>query len=173
LASYSYDTLGRLDTLTRANGATTSYSYDGADRLLQSSTVVSGTTVSAFQYGVDRLGLRTVVTETLGISTTALVADIQAGSGSSSPGAAVTLNGTLFFAASDGTNGSELWKSDGTSAGTVQVKDIATGSGSSSPGNLTVVNRQLRRRRQPHRGLGQRHAGAVADLRRRRPGGRI
>ncbi|RFS17326.1 ELWxxDGT repeat protein [Emticicia sp. C21] len=34
------------------------------------------------------------------------------------------LNGTLIFGANDGTVGAELWKSNGTSAGTVLVKDI-------------------------------------------------
>ena len=43
------------------------------------------------------------------------------------------VNGTLFFTANDGTNGRELWKSDGTADGTVLVKDIASGSSSSSP----------------------------------------
>ena len=42
------------------------------------------------------------------------------------------VNGTLFFAADDGTNGKELWKSDGTAAGTVMVKDI-------NPGTKIVV----------------------------------
>ena len=31
---------------------------------------------------------------------------------------------TLYFIANDGTNGDELWKSDGTASGTVMVKDI-------------------------------------------------
>jgi ELWxxDGT repeat protein len=38
------------------------------------------------------------------------------------------VNGTLFFVANDGTNGYELWKSDGTSSGTVLVRDINSGS---------------------------------------------
>ena len=59
------------------------------------------------------------------------------------------VNETLFFAANDGTNGYELWKSDGTNAGTVMVKDIYPGyttSGiaySSEPRNLTNVNGTL------------------------------
>jgi len=65
LASYVYDAAGRLETTTRANGATTSYSYDGADRLTELSTVVSTTTVLSFTYTLDRLGLRTGVTEVL------------------------------------------------------------------------------------------------------------
>ena len=34
-----------------------------------------------------------------------------------------------LFLASDGVTGSELWKSDGTEAGTVNVKEIFPGSG--------------------------------------------
>jgi ELWxxDGT repeat protein len=49
---------------------------------------------------------------------------------------------TLFFRADNEVNGSELWKSDGTAAGTVLVKDIRPGS-SSSPSNLTAVGNTL------------------------------
>ncbi len=45
----------------------------------------------------------------------------------------VDIDGTLFFAVNDGVNGNELWKSDGTFAGTVLVSDIVPGSGSSDP----------------------------------------
>ncbi len=39
--------------------------------------------------------------------------------------------------------GSELWKSDGTSAGTVLVCDIRPGASSASPSSLTDVNGTL------------------------------
>ena len=48
---------------------------------------------------------------------------------------------TLYFVANDGTNNYEVWKSDGTSAGTVMVKDIR--SGSSGPRHLTAVDNTL------------------------------
>ena len=42
----------------------------------------------------------------------------------SDPSSLTGVGGTLFFTADDGIHGRELWKSDGTKAGTVLVKDI-------------------------------------------------
>ncbi len=55
----------------------------------------------------------------------------------------VDVNGTLFFTANDGTTGVELWKSDGTAAGTTLVKDIRGGGPTSDPRRLTNVNGTL------------------------------
>ncbi|MCP4657090.1 MAG: DUF11 domain-containing protein, partial [bacterium] len=61
----------------------------------------------------------------------------------SGPADLTNVNGTLYFQAYDGVNGHELWKSDGTSAGTVMVKDIIPGGASLGMGNLTNVNGTL------------------------------
>ena len=50
---------------------------------------------------------------------------------------------TLYFTADNGTNGRELWKSDGTASGTVLVKDINSGSNSGSPYHLTAIGTTL------------------------------
>jgi ELWxxDGT repeat protein len=72
------------------------------------------------------------------------VKDINPGAASSFLSGLVNLNGKLFFAATDGSNGFELWTSDGSPAGTVLVKDIYPGSAGSLDGTwLTNVNGTL------------------------------
>jgi ELWxxDGT repeat protein len=53
-----------------------------------------------------------------------LIKDIDPGANSSFPVEHTRLNDTLLFQAFEGAHGRELWKTDGTEAGTVLVKDI-------------------------------------------------
>ena len=75
-----------------------------------------------------------------------LLKDIYPGARSSFVGAGpnfTAVGATVYFAANDGVHGFELWKSNGTAAGTVLVKDINPGSKGSYPASLTNVNGSL------------------------------
>ena len=71
-----------------------------------------------------------------------MVRDIRPASASSGLSNFVAVGGILFFTANDGSSGMELWKSDGTAAGTVIVRDINP-LGSASPQFLTAVGGTL------------------------------
>lgn len=74
---------------------------------------------------------------------TTLVKDINPGAeGSNYPGAYSPIaNGSYFLFAARGTSdGRELWKSDGTTGGTIQLKDINPGADSSNPDFFSNFN---------------------------------
>ena len=62
---------------------------------------------------------------------------------SSSPSWLTGFKGMLYFGSNDGKDGVELWRSDGTAAGTVLVTDLAKGQQGSNPQYLTVMNGAL------------------------------
>jgi len=67
----------------------------------------------------------------------------QSAVNSSYPQNLYALNDTLYFIARTAADGKELWKSDGTEAGTVMVKSINSASGSSFPADLFRVGNKL------------------------------
>lgn len=75
---------------------------------------------------------------------TTILKDIAEGNSSSILGSLVhiygPINGIVFFRADDGNTGTELWKTDGTTNGTVMVKDISTGSLGSLPRQFIAIN---------------------------------
>lgn len=74
--------------------------------------------------------------------TATLVSDIHP-DGGSGPQQLTTVGDTVFFSATDGVHGRELWATDGTPAGTRLVRDIRTGTAGSTPRSLTRVGELL------------------------------
>jgi ELWxxDGT repeat protein len=78
---------------------------------------------------------------------TVMIKNISAGDGGyydeSGPSSLTAMGNTLFFTVDDGTDGRELWKSDGTAGGTALVEDIHPGDYGSDPASLTDVDGTL------------------------------
>ena len=72
-----------------------------------------------------------------------LVKDVLAGANGAEPRYLTAVGDAVFFRASDGSHGNELWKSDGTPGGTLMVRDINPGSDGSTPLNLTPMSDTL------------------------------
>lgn len=78
---------------------------------------------------------------------TYLVKDIKPGIGSGLTDIfdllALAVDDELYFRADDGVSGNELWRSDGTEAGTTLVKDLQGGFYGSNPGSFAEVDGML------------------------------
>ncbi len=95
------------------------------------------------QISAVALGFGLLFTPAMGAAQTAVV-DLTSGDSAAGLGrrSSVAMGGVLYFPWC-GAHGCELWRSDGTAAGTVIVRDIEAGSGSSSPSGLTVIGATL------------------------------
>ena len=93
------------------------------------------------------LPLLLLVSLPLAAQTPYLVKDINTtysnDTASSSPSEFAAFGSRTFFVATTDAAGTELWSTDGTSAGTAIVSDIIPGPGSSNPSALQVVNGSL------------------------------
>jgi RHS repeat-associated protein len=70
LAGYSYTPDGRLSTVSRANDVETNYTYDDLGRITAIEHVNDNGLIGSFEYTLDRLGLRTSLTETMNLTDT-------------------------------------------------------------------------------------------------------
>src|SRR4030095_1414049 len=72
-----------------------------------------------------------------------LVKDINPGTDGSDAAAFVRLNGLAYFRATDGSHGYELWRTDGTEAGTELVIDLNPGPFNGFPDGIAALNGRL------------------------------
>ena len=81
----------------------------------------------------------------LNTSNNGVLLDINPGAyyNHSDPKYFTALSSGVIFSAYDQTNGRELWKTDGTTGGTVLFQDINSGAGDSNPDNFNVLGSQL------------------------------
>ncbi len=100
------------------------------------------TLVLTLLLSISLLPARDVSAQAVGNYEPQLFKDINP-DGAANPAYLTEVNGTLYFAADDGTHGRELWKSDGTPEGTTMVEDIYPGSTGSEPDHLVAANKML------------------------------
>ncbi|WP_456440935.1 T9SS type A sorting domain-containing protein [Psychroserpens sp.] len=92
----------------------------------------------------SNVGIEPHVFDILNPTNSGIFKDIYSGPPSSTPQGFTLFNGEYYFSATDGvSHGREIWKTDGTVAGTVFYLDIIPGIGFSDPDQLNVVGSNL------------------------------
>ncbi|HUY35072.1 MAG TPA: ELWxxDGT repeat protein [Pirellulales bacterium] len=101
------------------------------------------TTTSNTTSNTTSTGVQLWKTNGIPIDTQLVLNNVVQGGNGANPTDLTNVDGILYFAATDGGDGNELWRSDGTSTGTFMVADINPGLPSSNPANLRNVNGTL------------------------------
>lgn len=120
------------------------YSYTGfyGGRFVDSAYLNNKILFTPFQ-ATSGYGIEPYLIDLGNSSNNGLVKDINAGIDSSSPRYFTTVNNTILFAATDVTNGRELWKTDGTTTGTQLLANINFGNADSNPDNFAVLGSNM------------------------------
>lgn len=120
--------------------------YDGYPSVIGNQTAVGTRLFFTTTSGSGTTGIALWVSNGTAAGT-AKVADISPAVEDSGkrivPGQFAGFNGNLYFANYGAATGVELWKSNGTAAGTALLKDINPGLGRSFPAHMNVVNGAL------------------------------
>jgi RHS repeat-associated protein len=133
--TYTYDQAGRLSTTTLPNGMTTINTYDAANQItrLTHNRAGDNVNVSDYQFTLDKLGNRTVTTETQG---SAIFANGFESGNFSAWSAAVTNTGYLSISNLAAMSGAYGLMADVENTSPMYVRD-------DSPSNATVYHAQF------------------------------
>ena len=133
------DALYRTDGTTAGTVLVSNLQLNGTPTWAKSLTVSGGKLFFVAYNELIGAELWTSTGKVVDFNATRILADINAGPASSSPQFLTDVSGILLFAADDGVRGLELWRTDGTGAGTLPLSDINPGPASSSPGPFTIA----------------------------------